>query len=689
MRRFFGIFRRRRSAKAVDKGGNQQQKELEHPQQQHAQQTADLLCQAAQQNQEQQEQEAQQMSYQQKHLAEQRSPAAGCASFESNSGSRDTNSSSNCTSCSSRIHASSFVCTQPSRKAMVSFFLEAAAAKAAATDVSSEAPSAEAAPAAPPSATAAAPSATAAAAAAAATGAELGPFREGSKTDDEATVQRPLGGLPFVCGRSRPRALTPTTAAAEAAAAAAAEAKRREAEGCWDVEGYPAEAAAEGALYSATLAAASLDVFSLPFNHAEKCIISSLKLPELGSRAIDYPVPPALLLEEALKQQEDPDDVAAAAAAMLQQQPQPLPRSRFMKSPRRCSSANSSSARRALEALDESSVFCLPLAHRRRLLFNMLANFCLEANAGLSLFQLTASRDTLPVFLRLSDDLQQLLLDARTGHILEFPLANAEAVYTLQRRRVPIDSARTEQQQQVHVHVQQQQLPPQQQQLPPLDMNMVHATRSSSGGYAAEPVEGGRRRVLLQQQQTQPQQQHEDADEGQAASVGFGGRSSTETTRNFIVVVEFGCTKLAFAFEDRINAETFQLATGLLARRAKEIQQQSSFSAIVSFAENLPFTPRAAKEFLHQLAAPSSSNRPLSSRSSSSRIQDIWQQQPQQLQPRHSQLGFIETEETSSLCGCWGPLKPVDTTPGPLPTLPLFGIGPPLPSIGRGRGPPW
>ena len=146
--------------------------------------------------------------------------------------------------------------------------------------------------------------------------------------------------------------------------------------------------------------------------------------------------------------------------------------------------------------------------------------------------------------------------------------------------------------------------------------------------------------------------------------------------------------------------------------QAREVQQQTSFSAFVSFAESLPFTPRAAKQLLHMLAAPNSS----SNSSSSNWNQDESEQQEQQhLQQQHEgAAASIDVEDSLLACGCWSPLDnprggappfiqrggaplisqskggaPTEDVGPPGPVKELFGVGPPIVKPGKGRGPPW
>ncbi|OEH76547.1 hypothetical protein cyc_08594 [Cyclospora cayetanensis] len=491
----------------------------------------------------------------------------------------------------------------------------------------------------------------------------LPPYSYGAKSTVTREPPPYDGSVAFVSEHGEESQPRPPFSAAEAAEKTPLAAKEALAEdasrGCWDVRGYY-EAAPEGLLYSATLAAVSLDVTHVPWSPSEKSLIAAVKLPELGSHASDYPVPPALLLEEALKQQEDRQDAAAAAAKLLQQQPQPLPRVKSLAYATGLLPQDSSNKPATpSKSIDPASIFSLPLAHRRALLFNMLANFCIEANAGkstcpqqkqrrllamyicLSLLQLTSNRDLVSVFVRLSDDLQHLLLDMRTGHVLEFPLVHAEAVYTLQRRRVPVIQATDS--------GQPQNLPPQQQNTP-----------------------------------------HEEEERRPAATIAAEGGCSEE--RNYIVVLEFGCKKLAFAFADRINAETFQLAAGLLARRAKEVQQLSSRSTLASLVDSIPFTPRAAKEFLEHLAAPPSPRFPPPSSSSSGRVGTS--RLPQQHRQQASALReFVQQSAEAFSCGCWGFRESSSTSRNACaparersPGFWVFGTGAPLPPAVRGGG---
>ena len=209
--------------------------------------------------------------------------------------------------------------------------------------------------------------------------------------------------------------------------------------------------------------------------------------------------------------------------------------------------------------------------------------------AGLCLGQLTASRETVSVFVRLSDDLQQLLLDIRTGHVLEFPLVHAEAVYTLQRRRIPVSSGAPSNPTQFAAAAaaaapvpkairqqcpfntpqqQQQQQQQKQQQLPPLDIGRLReGSIPRSFAVPSGPL-------LLNKERRDSHHERDDRRRTAAAAAAQDSSSSSSSKdaskQNYIVVIEFGSRKLAFAFHDRINAETFQIATGLLARRVRD-----------------------------------------------------------------------------------------------------------------------
>ncbi|PHJ23995.1 hypothetical protein CSUI_002149 [Cystoisospora suis] len=176
--------------------------------------------------------------------------------------------------------------------------------------------------------------------------------------------------------------------------------------------------------YAATVPAAVLDADKQEglTPHQER-VRSRVKLPDLGGETFDYPLPPAILYHSRAADAVSPEMLGLQKPVL----------------PKRDSGVFHLQGERFEEAmkipLTPRSVMALPLPERKRLLYNMLCCFCIELAEGISVRQLTATRECLPVHCRLSPDLAILELDIRSGRVLEFPITQIQAVYTLARKQ--------------------------------------------------------------------------------------------------------------------------------------------------------------------------------------------------------------------------------------------------------------
>ncbi|KEP63475.1 UNVERIFIED_CONTAM: hypothetical protein HHA_312580 [Hammondia hammondi] len=186
------------------------------------------------------------------------------------------------------------------------------------------------------------------------------------------------------------------------------------------------KSANDSPFYAATLEAAALDCSLQVLNPEQERVRARVRLPHLGADALDYPLPPAILYQSHAAETLDP--------ALFGLQRPVLPK-------RDVGFEQQSKERRdqALKIpLTPRSVMALPLSERKKFLYNMLCCFCVELTDGVSFRQLTATREYILAHCRLSPDLKILQVDIRNGRVLEFPVDQIQAVYTLSRRQAPV-----------------------------------------------------------------------------------------------------------------------------------------------------------------------------------------------------------------------------------------------------------
>ncbi|KYF48149.1 hypothetical protein TGARI_312580 [Toxoplasma gondii ARI] len=178
--------------------------------------------------------------------------------------------------------------------------------------------------------------------------------------------------------------------------------------------------------YAATLEAAALDCSLQGLNPEQERVRARVRLPDLGADSLDYPLPPAILYQSHAAETLDPALVGLQRPVL----------------PKRDVGFEQQSKERRDQALKipltPRSVMALPLSERKKFLYNMLCCFCVELSDGVSFRQLTATREYVLAHCRLSPDLKILQVDIRNGRVLEFPVDQIQAVYTLSRRQTPV-----------------------------------------------------------------------------------------------------------------------------------------------------------------------------------------------------------------------------------------------------------
>nr|CEL69912.1 TPA: hypothetical protein BN1204_056090 [Neospora caninum Liverpool] len=183
--------------------------------------------------------------------------------------------------------------------------------------------------------------------------------------------------------------------------------------------------------YSATLDAAVMDCSLKPLNAEEERVRARVRLPDLGADAFSYPLPPAIVYQSRAAEALDPALVGLQRSVL----------------PKRDFGFEQQTKARLQEALKvpltPRSVMALPLPERKKFLYNMLCCFCIELVDGVTVRQLTSTREYVWVHCRLSPDLKILQVDIRNGRVLEFPVDQVQAVYTLSRRQAAVQSDNT------------------------------------------------------------------------------------------------------------------------------------------------------------------------------------------------------------------------------------------------------
>ncbi|PFH34219.1 hypothetical protein BESB_073710 [Besnoitia besnoiti] len=280
--------------------------------------------------------------------------------------------------------------------------------------------------------------------------------------------------------------------------------------------------------YAATLEAAVMGYSYQPLNAEQERVKARVCLPDLGAEAFDYPLPPAILYQSRAA------DVLEPVLLGLQRSVLPKKESGFQQQ----SGARFEEALKV--PLTPRSVMALPLPERKKFLYNMLCCFCIDLTEGISVRQLTSTRECLSVHCRLSPDLKILQVDIRSGRVLEFPVDQIQAVYTLARRQPAVQRGDTDKREAVE----------------PRKRGTEWARDSSDGGESSSQPGGGRQSCR---------------------------RSSDDSSR---------CDQVSDQGSDEDRSSDEDVYTGMPVRRGKDADKTSAMSTTAGPAP--PSAPRAA-----------------------------------------------------------------------------------------------
>ncbi|CBZ55185.1 conserved hypothetical protein [Neospora caninum Liverpool] len=358
--------------------------------------------------------------------------------------------------------------------------------------------------------------------------------------------------------------------------------------------------------YSATLDAAVMDCSLKPLNAEEERVRARVRLPDLGADAFSYPLPPAIVYQSRAAEALDPALVGLQRSVL----------------PKRDFGFEQQTKARLQEALKvpltPRSVMALPLPERKKFLYNMLCCFCIELVDGVTVRQLTSTREYVWVHCRLSPDLKILQVDIRNGRVLEFPVDQVQAVYTLSRRQAAVQSDNTNER---GASEKQQGEDDGERRFAfsPSSKSARHRRRGWLGSEESSDDDGESiRDDDLDNSSSGASEARYYSDEdvmtpstptyAQIPSSRRGRRAAPDREDEnqddppqFIVVLDFSSRKLAFVFGDRTQAGTFELGLALLAKGSHQ-HPQSTLASIAAAADNFPYTPRAARALLHALA---------------------------------------------------------------------------------------